>query len=102
MSRPLLTICTRCEDGDDLHDRVRALRKARGLKDLFKVDTAHCLGVCEPCVIQLEGKKRSTYLRSHVHAKRDVAAIVDAACAYAALPPGHELRDRELPGVHED
>ena len=102
MARPVLTICTRCERGDELLERVKRLRRERELRDVFKVDEVHCLGVCEPGVIQLEGKKRSTYLRSRVHAKHDVERVVDAACAYAKLAPGEELRDREMPGDHED
>lgn len=102
MARPLLTICTRCDRGDELLERVRRLRKERGLRDVFKVDDAHCLGVCAPCVVQLEGKKRSTYLRSRIHAKHDAERVIEAACAYALLEPGHELRDRDLPGDHED
>jgi predicted metal-binding protein len=102
LARPVLTICTRCERGDELFERVKRVRKERDLRDVFKVDDVRCLGVCEPCVIQLEGKKRSTYLRSRVHAKHDAERVVDAACAYAALAPGQELRDREMPGEHED
>ena len=102
VSRPTLTICTKCDRGDELYERVRALRKERGLKETFKVDDVRCLGICEAVVIQLEGKKRSTYLRSHVHAKRDVERVVDAAVHYAALSPGEELPERDLPGEHED
>jgi predicted metal-binding protein len=92
----------RCEHGDDLLSRVRALRKARDLKAMFKIKELRCLDVCAPCVIQLEGNKRSTYLRSHIHAKDDVDRLVTVACAYAALAAGHELSERALPGDHED
>lgn len=102
MSRPVLTICTRCDRGDELFERVKRLRKERELREVFKLDDARCLGVCEPCVVQLEGKKRSTYLRSRIHPKHDAERVVDAARAYAALLPGEELRERELPGEHED
>jgi predicted metal-binding protein len=102
VARPVLTICTRCDRGDELFERVKRLRKERALREEFKLDEVRCLGVCEPCVIQLEGKKRSTYLRSRVHAKHDAERVLDAARAYAALAPGEELRDRELPGDHED
>lgn len=103
MSRPVLSICVRCEHGDDLHRRVKALRKARDLKETFKVEEVRCLDLCDtPCAIQLEGKKRSTYLRGAIHPKDDVERIVDAACAYAALEPGNELPERDLPGDHED
>lgn len=103
MSRPVLSICTRCEHGDDLHRRVRALRKERGLKEVFKVEEIRCLDLCDnPCAIQLEGKRRSTYLRGHIHPKDDVERVVAAAAAYAALTPGNELPERLLPGEHED
>lgn len=103
MSRPTLSICVRCEHGDELHERVRALRKQRGLKVDFKVEAVRCLDLCDnPCAIRLEGKKRSTYLRARVQPAANVEQVIAAACAYAALAPGDELPERVLPGVHED
>ena len=108
MSRPTLSICTRCtlkkkrDDGADLYERVRELRRERELKELFKVDEVHCLGLCDtPCAIQLEGKKRSTYSRVKL-APEDAEALVAAAIAYAHLAPGQELPERALPGEHAD
>jgi predicted metal-binding protein len=109
----VLSICVRCgtrrrgddEDGtgQDLYDEVKAQRKARGLKELFKVEDIKCLGLCdEPCAIQLEGKKRSTIARVRVRPSRDAALLVEAARAYAALSPGQELPERLLPGEHAD
>lgn len=113
MGRPTLTICRRCEpddaDGDDaksgeaLFQRVKALRKAEGLKAIFKVEGTKCLHLCRwACNAMLEGKKRSTYTRSELDAERDARALVDAAVAYAALEPGEELPERRLPGVSAD
>ncbi len=98
MSRPTLTICTRCDGGLRLHDDVRALRKERGLKELFKVEAERCMKCCDgPIAIELSGKKRSTYTRTGLH-KKDAALLVDTATAYAALLPGEELPERLLPG----
>ena len=49
-----------------------------------------------------EGKKRSTYTRTEVHAVKEVEAVVEAARAYALLEPGEELPERLLPGVSAD
>lgn len=103
VSRPILSICVRCEHGDDLHRRVRALRKERELKQDFKVDAVSCLGLCDdPCAVKLEGRERSTYLRSCLHPRHDVERIVLAARAYATLARGQELPERMLPGEHQD
>lgn len=113
MSRPTLTICRRCEpddaDGDEsrsgeaLFQRVKALRKAAGLKGVFKVEGTKCLHQCRwACSAMFEGKKRSTYTRSELDAERDAQALVDAAVAYARLAPGEELPERRLPGVSAD
>lgn len=117
MSRPVVTICVTCRaskkeqdpqrrqaaSGEDLHAAVRALRKVRGLKEVFKVEGVRCLKQCDqPCAVMFEGKKRSTYTRVLVHAVDDVARVVDAAAAYAALLPGEELSERALPGESED
>ncbi|MDX2012335.1 MAG: DUF1636 family protein [Myxococcaceae bacterium] len=111
MGRPTLTICRRCEpdDADDeaqtgeaLFQAVKALRKARGLKPVFKVEGSKCLGLCrQACNLVFEGKKRSTYTRSQV-AARDAETVVVAAVAYAKLAPGEELPERRLPGVSAD
>jgi predicted metal-binding protein len=112
MGRPTVTICRRCEPdevesdaqtGEALFQAVKALRKARGLKPLFKVEGIKCLGLCrQACNVVFEGKKRSTYTRSEVSAVRDVEAVVAAAVAYAKLAPGEELPERRLPGVSAD
>lgn len=109
MSRPTLFICRRCEtDSDDeagetLYQAVKALRRERGLKPVFAVEGVKCLKLCDAgCAVELEGKKRSTYSRVHVDPSRDVAAVVDAAVAYAALEPGQELPERRLPGESAD
>ncbi len=108
-SRPVLTICLRCEpddgtsDGEALYDAVKALRKARGLKPLFKVEGVKCLGLCrQACNLVLEGQKRSTYTRSQVDPVKDVEAVIAAAVAYAKLAPGEELSERRLPGLSAD
>lgn len=98
MSRPVLSICTRCDGGDDLLDAVKAERKARDARDLFKVEGVRCLKCCgEDIAIEFEGKKRSTYTRVNVK-KKHADRVVDAAIAYARLSPGEELRERDLPG----
>ena len=103
MSRVLLTICERCEQtrsstGEALYEAVRRLRRERGLKPLFKVQQTHCLKCCDqPCALELSGNKRSTYTRVDVTIN-DAAAVVDAAVLYAALKPGEELSERQLPG----
>lgn len=110
MARPVLTICVRCEPedgeregGEALYERVKALRKARGLKPLFKVEPAKCLHLCRwACSAMFEGKKRSTYLRCELDAGRDAEALVGAAVAYAKLEPGQELTERQLPGTSAD
>lgn len=111
MPRPTLFICRRCEtdsgdedeSGEALYRAVKALRKARDLKPVFAVEGVKCLGWCDQaCAVELDGKKRSTYTRVHVSPQRDVAAVVAAACAYAALEPGHELPERRLPGESAD
>ena len=84
VSRVVLSICERCElskssTGERLHDAVKALRKERGLKEIFKVEAVRCLKCCDrPCSVELSGKKRSTYTRTDVTVD-DVAALVDAA-----------------------
>ncbi len=101
VDRPTLYICTRCDGGDRLFDDVRACRKARGLKEVFKVDDVSCLKCCDDAIaIEFSGKKRSTYTRINVR-KKDAEHVVDAAVAYAALAPGEELRERDLPGDEE-
>jgi predicted metal-binding protein len=109
VSRPTLSICRRCETASDdeageaLYRAVKALRRERGLKPVFAVEGVNCLGWCDfACAVELDGKKRSTYTRTHVHPTRDVTALVDAACAYAALEPGQELPERKLPGESAD
>lgn len=111
MRRPTLTICRRCEpdDGDDeatgdaLFRRVKALRKARGLKPLFKLEGTRCLHLCRwACNITFEGKRRSTYTRSELAGAVDAEAVVAAAIAYAQLEPGEELSERQLPGTSAD
>jgi predicted metal-binding protein len=98
MSRVVLSICTRCDGGERLHDDVKQLRRARGLKETFKVDDVRCLKCCdEPIAVELEGRRRSTYTRVCLGAV-DAAALVDAAVAYAALLPDEELPERLLPG----
>ena len=98
MSRPTLTICTRCDGGEALFEAVRERRRDQGLKELFKVEAERCLKCCDgPIAIELSGKKRSTYTRVDVR-KKDADACVAAAAAYAALEPGEELRERDLPG----
>lgn len=111
MSRPTLFICRRCEDesgdearsGEALYRAVKALRRARGLKPVFAVEGVKCLKLCEAaCAVEYEGKKRSTYTRTGVDARRDVEAVVEAAVAYAGLAPGQELPERRLPGDSAD
>lgn len=111
MSRtPLISICRRCEDDDGhdagngelLYEQVKALRKKLGLKDVFDVEGVRCLGLCRsPCNVMFEGKKRSTYVRTQVHAVLEAEAVVQAARAYAALEPGEELSERRLPGLSD-
>lgn len=112
MARPVLTICRSCEpddaEGDDarsgeaLYQRVKALRKARGLKPVFKLEGTKCLKLCRwACSAMLEGKKRSSYVRCELDAERDAEPLVDAAVGYAALEPGQELPERRLPGVSD-
>jgi predicted metal-binding protein len=101
VDRPTLYICTRCDGGERLYDDVRACRKARGLKEVFKVDDVSCLKCCDDAIaIEFSGKKRSTYTRVNVR-KKDAEHVVDAAVAYAGLRPGEELRERDLPGNEE-
>ena len=113
MARPVLSICRRCEpddgngedsrSGEALFQRVKALRKARGLKGIFKLEGVKCLSLCRwGCNATLEKKRQSTYMRSELHAERDVEALITAACAYAELEPGQELSERRLPGVSGD
>lgn len=103
MSRVLLEICERCEQsksstGEKLYDAVKAIRRERALKEVFKVEQVRCLKCCDrPCAVELSGKKRSTYTRTDVSVD-DAAALVDAAVRYAALQPGEELPERALPG----
>ncbi len=115
MARPTLLICRRCEDddlegraaeqrlGETLYQNVKALRRARKLKEVFAVEGVKCLHLCDtPCNVQLEGKKRSTLTRSGLNAIDDVEALVNAAVAYADLSPGEELPERLLPGDFAD
>jgi predicted metal-binding protein len=111
MSRlPLVSICRRCEDDDGrdagngelLYRQVKSLRKKLGLKDVFELEGVHCLGLCDsPCNVMFEGPKRSSYLRTRVHAILEADAVVQAARAYAALEPGAELSERRLPGLSD-
>ena len=111
MSRPpLVSICRRCEDdgereegdGERLYREVKALRKKLDLKHVFDLEGVDCLGLCRsPCNVMFEGKKRSTYLRTQVHAILEAATVVQAARAYAALRPGEELSERRLPGLSD-
>ena len=109
--RVLVSICKRCEDEDErdsgngelLHARVKELRKALGLKDVFDLEAVKCFGMCRsPCNVVFEGEKRSTYTRTQVHATLEAEAVVQAARAYAALSPGEELPERRLPGLSAD
>ncbi len=112
MSRPTLLICRSCErkgatsdawSGEVLYQAVKALRRERGLKEVFELEGVDCLRLCDtPCNLQLEGKKRSTVTRSEVNALVEPARVIDAACAYARLTPGEELPERGLPGVFAD
>ena len=89
--------------GEALFARVKALRKARGLKPVFKLEKTKCLHLCRwACSAMLEGKKRSTYQRCELDAARDAEALLGAAVAYAALAPGQELTERQLPGTSAD
>ncbi len=54
-----------------------------------------------PCNVMFEGKKRSTYVRTQVHAQHEAEAVVLAARAYAALEPGEELPERRLHGLSD-
>lgn len=102
MSRPILFICRGCEGGDFLYKRVKALRKAQGLKPVFRLEGVHCLDGCDtPCTAKLKGKKRSTYTRVGLRVG-SASALVDAAKGYAALNPGDELPERALPGESAD
>lgn len=107
---PVVSICRRCEDDDErdsgngelLYEKVKSLRKKLGLKDVFELEGVHCLGMCRtPCNVMFEGPKRSTYLRTQVHAILEAEAVVLAARAYAALEPGTELSERRLPGLSD-
>jgi predicted metal-binding protein len=98
MSRPVLTICTRCDGGERLYDEVKALRRERGLKEVFKVDDVSCLNCCDdPIAVELQGPRHSTYTRVCL-APNIAASVVAAAVAYAALGPDEELPERLLPG----
>ncbi len=107
MSRPVLSICERCEQsrsssGEALIDAVKRLRRDRGLKELFKVEAVRCLKCCDqPCAIELAGKKRSTCTRVDLCVD-DAERLVDATVAYCALAPGEELPERILPGDQAD
>jgi predicted metal-binding protein len=112
MSRtPLISICRRCEDEDErdsgngelLYKAVKSMRKKLGLKEVFDLDGVKCLGMCRsPCNVMFEGKKRSTYVRTQVHAIHEARAVVLAAVAYSELQPGEELPERRLPGLSGD
>ena len=110
MKPPLISICRRCEDDDEreacdgeaLYQAVKALRKKLGLKEVFELEGVKCLGLCRsPCNVMFEGSKRSTYLRTQVHAVLEAETVVQAARAYAALEPGEELSERKLPGLSD-
>lgn len=96
-------MCERCEQsrsstGEALLEAIKRIRRERGLKDLFKVEAVHCLKCCDqPCALELSGKRRSTYTRVDVGVD-DAEAVVEAAQLYAALLPGQELSERQLPG----
>jgi predicted metal-binding protein len=112
MGRVVLTICRSCkprrkwagEDpasatGDVLYRAVKAVRKARGLKETFAVEEARCLDQCKAaCAIELSGKKRPTYVRCNVDAVADASRVVEAAVAYAHLGPDERLDESALPG----
>ena len=112
MKRVVLTICRSCrprkkwvgEDpasatGDVLFQSVKALRKARGLKESFSVESSDCLDQCRhACAIELSGKKRPTYLRRGVDAVAEASRVVEAAAAYAELGPDESLDEAALPG----
>ncbi len=112
MKRVTLTICRSCrprkkwsgEDpasatGEVLWRSVKAVRRARELKELFAVESSDCLGQCRSaCALELSGKKRPTYLRCAVDALTEVSRVVDAAVAYAGLEPGDRLDEWTLPG----
>lgn len=103
MTFVVLSICERCEQtkpstGEALYEAVRRIRRERGLKEVFKLEAVRCLKCCDqPCALELSGKKRSSYTRIDVAAD-DVVAVVDAAVLYAAVQPGEELSERQLPG----
>ena len=112
MSPPTLLICRSCErkratsdawSGEVLYQAVKAMRRERGLKNVFELEGVDCLRLCDtPCNVQLEAKKRATVTRSEVNALVEPARLVDAACAYARLKPAEELPERSLPGVVAD
>ncbi|MBX7098844.1 MAG: DUF1636 domain-containing protein [Myxococcaceae bacterium] len=98
MKRPVLKVCVSCFGDDDrlsgerFFKRLKKERRERGLKPLFKLEPVRCLGGCDtPCNAKLKAEGRPTFERTWLHAKHDVAALVDAAARYArgaALEPG--------------
>jgi predicted metal-binding protein len=101
--RVTLSICFRCDEREALFERVKQLRKKRGLKEIFRVEQVRCVRVCEtPCNIEYSGEKRSTSTRTRVDAVRDADAVVRAAVAYALLSRGEELPERLWPGISAD
>lgn len=90
MKRPVLKVCVSCFGDDDrlsgerFFKRLKKERKERGLKPLFKLEAVRCLGGCDtPCNAKLKGDGRPTLERTWLHARNDVAALLDAAARYA-------------------
>ena len=104
MKRATLSICTSCRFEDARADpiaffaRLKASRKAQGLKPWFRLKESRCLRGCDtPCNARLEAKRRKTIDLTWLDALDDVEALLDAAKRYATdgklgeLPgrPGH-------------
>ena len=105
MKRPVLSICVECgtrEDsslGKSLFRAVKAERKKRALKALFKVEAVECLDRCDmPCNAELRGKKKPTLELTELDAARDAAPLLEAMVRYAEAEqvPTHEAL--RLPG----
>jgi predicted metal-binding protein len=98
VTRPALSICTRCEGGERLHAEVEALRCARGLESHFTLNDVGCLNCCDdPIAIELYAAGRATHTRIRV-APNLAASIVAAAVACEGLAPGEALPAGLLPG----
>src|SRR4051794_1007958 len=104
MKRPVLRVCTSCRtdeswDGRSFFAALKAGRREKGLKAIFKLRDTDCLDGCDtPCNAQLHGEGRPTIEVTWLDGIADVDALLEGACRYAKAGPSATHESLKLPG----